>query len=383
MNYKNIGDTLTTAELNAYASLLANCKTLNDAFKIKKGAIQGKYGKYTFDLTNAPIVDNGVLITDETLSNPITVLLETPSQYATYTLNLKVLRYGETSLLDEEPQSEIIPLTVELTEDTEVTIPTTDLQEHDIILFDTNITVKHDKPEIKGTYVTGLQITAEPSTIIADETSTVTITATDLTTLPVPNKTIKIYKNGTLLDTLTTDNNGQCTKTITGTGAGLLELIAKYLGTTSNTFNLIDAFYRFIGSETFSDKFTFSNNLTTSTADNTLQIVNATAQTRYATLSNDGSTNLSFTTDDSFILEYDQYIGSTYFRSSICGQNCQPTLISDVWYHIRVEKNGTTIKWYINGELECTQTQTASGVISLAVGANSTSKIKNILLYYI
>ena len=106
INYKNIGDTLTDSELNAYASLIAHNKVLKDSFKLKNGVITGNYGKYTFDLTNASIVDNGILITDETLSNNITVKLSNATQYATYTLHFTVIRYGDVSILDEISHAE-------------------------------------------------------------------------------------------------------------------------------------------------------------------------------------------------------------------------------------------------------------------------------------
>lgn len=243
MNYKNIGDTLTTAELNAYASLLAHNKVLNDSFNLKNGKIIGEYGEYAFDLTNASIIDNGVLITDETLSNDITVTLENPTQYASYTLHLTVLRYDEVHLLDEDtPNTETIELTIDLVKDTSVVIPMTDLQEYDVILFNSNITIRHDQPEIKGAYVTSLQLTSDKLILQNGESATLTVTALDLDTLPVANKPIKLYKNGTLLDTLTTDSNGQAITSITASSLAEISLVAKYQGTiTSEELVINDA----------------------------------------------------------------------------------------------------------------------------------------------
>ena len=236
INYKKIGDTLTDSELNAYASLLAHNKVLKDSFKLKNGVITGNYGKYTFDLTNASIVDNGILITDETLSNNITVKLSNATQYATYTLHFTVIRYGDVNILDETTDNiETFDLTVDLITDTIVNIPLDSLQEYDVILFNSNITIQHNKPEIQGAYITALHITTNKPIIESGNTSTITITATDLQTLPVSNKKIKLLKNNVLLDTLTTDNNGQCSYTYTGVGDGLLNFQAKYQSLTNNT----------------------------------------------------------------------------------------------------------------------------------------------------
>lgn len=235
VNYKNIGDTLSDSELNAYAFLLANKKILTENFKLKNGTIIGDYGEYTFDISTASIVDNGILITEETLSSNITVELSNPTQYATYTLHFTVIRYNDTHLMDETDENiETFDLSVDLVKDTAIVIPMTDLQEYDIILFDSSITVKHDLPEIKGAYVTSLALTTDKLIIQNGQSATVTVTALDLDTLPVANKSIKLYKDGTLLDTLTTDSNGQATKTITATSLAEISLVAKYQGTITS-----------------------------------------------------------------------------------------------------------------------------------------------------
>lgn len=175
INYKNIEDTLTTAELNAYASLLAHNKILIDIFRLKNGTIAGNYGEYTFDLSTASIVDNGILITDETLSNNITVKLSNPTQYATYTLHFSVVRYGDASILDEPTDNiETFDLSLDLVDGETVNIPLTDLQEYDIILFDTLLTVKHDKPEISGEWIDSLAIDSDKAIIQTNDYADIT-----------------------------------------------------------------------------------------------------------------------------------------------------------------------------------------------------------------
>ena len=244
VNFKAIGSTLTAAELNAYASLLQHNKTLTDQFKLKNGVINGVYGNYEFDLSNASIVDNGILITDETLSNNITVKLSNATQYATYTLHFTVVRYGDVNILEEPTENiESFDLSVDLIADTIVNIPLDSLQEYDVILFNSNITIQHNKPEIIGKYITALDITANNPIIQTQETSILEITATDLEHLPMPNKSIQLLKNNTLLDTLTTDSQGKCSYTYTGVGDGLLNFIAKYRGLQSEIFVVTDALF--------------------------------------------------------------------------------------------------------------------------------------------
>ena len=241
INYKNIGDEMSDSDLNAYACFLANNKVLTDSFEIKDGKVTGVYGEYTFDLSNASIVDNGILITDETLSNNITVKLSNATQYATYTLHFTVVRYGDVNILDETTDNiETFDLSVNLIDGETVNIPLDSLQEYDVIQFQSNITITHNKPEIIGKYITDLQLTGDKSIIQTSETSILEITATDLEHLPIPNKSIQLLKNNTLLDTLTTDSQGKCSYTYTGVGAGKLDFKAKYLSLQTETYEIID-----------------------------------------------------------------------------------------------------------------------------------------------
>ncbi|MBR0471075.1 MAG: hypothetical protein IJI98_00070, partial [Methanosphaera sp.] len=101
MDYKEIGDSLTTEEFNAIVSLLKHNKTLIDELEISNGAITGEYGTYTFDLESTTVVDNGILITDETLTSLETVTLSNPVfNNATYTLHLTVISMEEPNILD-------------------------------------------------------------------------------------------------------------------------------------------------------------------------------------------------------------------------------------------------------------------------------------------
>ena len=64
---------------------------------------------------------------------------------------------------DETDNKTIIPINVELTEDSFVDIPTTSLQVGDIILYDCNVQVTFDKPEIH--LVSGIEVSSPTPTI--------------------------------------------------------------------------------------------------------------------------------------------------------------------------------------------------------------------------
>ena len=152
VNFKAIGDRITTGELNAYVSLLRHNKLLNDYIRIKNGEVNGTYSKYIFDINSSTIVDNGILITDETLQSLGTVKLSNPVfANATYTLTLTVLSMEEINILEldgNDPEEAKIQITLE--ENVEVPIPFETLNKYCIILFDAELIIKHDKPIIKN-----------------------------------------------------------------------------------------------------------------------------------------------------------------------------------------------------------------------------------------
>lgn len=150
-SYYNIGDSLTTAQFNAIVQLIRNNITLTDYIRVKNGTINGEYGKYTFDIDSTTIVDNGILITDETLSNLGTVELTDPElSYSTYTLYLTVYSMENANIMTDETTSDITTTTleIELIEDTEVNIPFNTLDKSTIVGFDARIDIKQDKPII-------------------------------------------------------------------------------------------------------------------------------------------------------------------------------------------------------------------------------------------
>lgn len=84
-----------------------------------------------------------------------------------------------------------------------------------------------------------IKLTADKSFILAPETVTITLTCEEL-----PYTEIKLFSvinmTKTLLDTLTTDENGQATYTYEGTGAGNIGFVAVYDETDSNIVTIDD-----------------------------------------------------------------------------------------------------------------------------------------------
>ena len=153
INYKNIGDNLSDGDLNAISCLLRHNKTLDESIKILNGEVNGEYGDYTFNINSSTIVDNGILITDKTLTSLGTVRLSNPKlNKSTYYLELTVLTSDAIHIFDNEIIGDRTKhkITLELVENEEVQIPYTEIEKHRIISFQAKITIKHDKPIIKN-----------------------------------------------------------------------------------------------------------------------------------------------------------------------------------------------------------------------------------------
>ena len=198
VSFKNIGDELSDDDLNAIVSLLRNNKTLSEDITVKNSEVTGEYGKYIFNLQSTTVVDNGILITDETLTNLGTVKLTNPTFHnATYTLFLTVFSMEDVNIMADENTSEIniTTLEIELINDTAVNIPFETLNYSCIVSFNASLIIKQDKPVINGAYVTGLDISAIPNIIQDSETSVVKIKATDLDSLGVPDKKIILSRD--------------------------------------------------------------------------------------------------------------------------------------------------------------------------------------------
>ena len=80
---------------------------------------------------------------------------------------------------------------------------------------------------------TTLSIASDKQTIYTDETIIITGTLLDEDNNPVKQASVKLYDGNTLLDTLTTDNNGIYTKTISNLSVGSHSLHTSFEGTSN------------------------------------------------------------------------------------------------------------------------------------------------------
>jgi hypothetical protein len=169
--YFKVGDTLTTNQFNTVVDLLRRNTVHTDNVSLKQNVIEGIYGKYTFNINSTTLLDNGILVTDETLTNLGTVKLENPVfTYATYTLKLKVYHMTDVNVCDVS-ENHIVEQTLSVTLENGVakTIPFNTLDYNYVISFDATIEITHTKPVIQG-YIGNIGLTASKSTIEYGET---------------------------------------------------------------------------------------------------------------------------------------------------------------------------------------------------------------------
>ena len=149
--YYNIADSLSDAQFNSIVDLLRNNTVHSDSFRLKQGLVTGEWANYTFDIDGTTIVDNGILITDETLTSLGTVMMTNPKfHYTTYTLKLNVYHMTDINVCDDVSDNNIVvdTLSIVLVEDEAVTIPFNTLDYSYIVGFDATVEIKHDVPVI-------------------------------------------------------------------------------------------------------------------------------------------------------------------------------------------------------------------------------------------
>lgn len=149
-SYFSIEDSLTDAQFNSIVDLLRTNTVHKDSFKIKQGLVTGEWANYTFDIDGTTIVDNGILVTDETLTSLGTVLMTNPKfHYATYTLKLKVYHMTDINVMDTSEDNIVVDtLSIVLKEDELITIPFNTLDYSYVVGFDATVEIKYDIPVI-------------------------------------------------------------------------------------------------------------------------------------------------------------------------------------------------------------------------------------------
>lgn len=152
MDFKTIGESLTTEEFNAFVTLIRQNNTVIRRFGITENIINSEYFTLEFDFNNITILNNGILITDKTKANPPHVeLTNNTFKHSTYTLNLKVLDRENYNIYTRDNGNAVYEtLSIILSENEETVFDLSSLENGLIILFDdANVTITHDKPTIK------------------------------------------------------------------------------------------------------------------------------------------------------------------------------------------------------------------------------------------
>lgn len=193
--YYSIGSHLNDDDFNSIVQLLRQNNDFVDNITIKNSLVKGKYGDYLFDLNSTTIVDIGVLITNETLSNLGTVKLLNPVfKNSNYKLKLIVYSLMDVNVCDEASNNNITKseLIIDLLYNQAVNIPFNTLNLDCIVGFKGIVDITHDNPVIE--YPTKIDLSANKSTIFVGENVMLTATCTKQS-LPLLNKDI-VFKLG-------------------------------------------------------------------------------------------------------------------------------------------------------------------------------------------
>ena len=152
-----------------------------------------------------------------------------------------------------------------------------------------------------------------------------------------------------LIGSGTTDANGKVTVSYTGTGAGKLQLVATCGEVTSDSYDLIDATFRDIGTSAKYTAWSGSSNMTVARDSETTLTPQGTFSTYYQ----------NFTLTDYMVFEFD--VSITYssatnfisFRESATARNNFTQgnlgLTSGQWSHIKLVIDNNKITPYVDG----------------------------------
>lgn len=211
LRYYDVGNKISTKYFNAYIQLLRKHMSLVDNIRVDNGLITGVYGEYKFNLDDVTIVDNGILITEETLSaNPTVRLINPVFKNSTYILKLDVFSVSDVNIMEEYHSDNITHDTLEivLEEGVDISLPLGSLEFNRIVNFNATIDIIHDKPIIQ---LPGhLTLSCETDDYI-DTTISFTVVYEDETGMPLNRETLILRDGETTLGTALTNEEGIAT----------------------------------------------------------------------------------------------------------------------------------------------------------------------------
>lgn len=239
--YKQINDALNMQEFNALVYRLKQNYPFKEEIQITNSSVHGKYADYLFNLESTTIVDNGILITNETLTNIGTITLINPRfKNSTYTIKMKVYSISDVNVCTDASTDNITvtPLIITLQSGTPVNIPFETLNLDHVIGFDATVNIVHDQHIIKVNE--SLILSSNISNLTIGETAILTATYLDETGMPVDNQEIHFYDGETLLGSSNTNEEGVATFNFTPSVSGNHNITCKNPNDlTSNTVSLI------------------------------------------------------------------------------------------------------------------------------------------------
>ena len=248
--FYEIEDSMSIQEYNGLIQFLRLNKSFQENIKVQDNLIRGSYGDYLFNLESTTIVDNGVLITDETLTNLGTVRLINPLYNSSqYVLTLTVMNITDFNIMDANVDNiEKTTLTINLVPDVDVTIPFNTLDEDSVVLFDATVDVINSNNIVQ--YPNSLSLTSNYNAIVIGNSVTLTATYLDSSSDPISGETIYLKKvDGTTITSGTTGADGKVSFTYTPAAVGSYSVYAvdyynnrsltKTIQVNKKTFDLI------------------------------------------------------------------------------------------------------------------------------------------------
>lgn len=239
MPYKNIGDNLTVREFNGIVSLIRDNILFHEDIMINTSNVTGAYGNYVFNFREATILDNGILITNETLSTIGTVKLTNPVfPNSNYYLDLKVYSSEDIGISGLDTDNVIVtPLTVKLEKYNEVNIPFETLDMNNIVGFDATIRIDHKDLVIpsEGT----LNVSSNFTHMFPTLPITFTAQYFDEYNVPIVGETINFYEGESLIGSGVTDDDGLASISYAFSNLGTHTVYARAGGIFSDNTNVL------------------------------------------------------------------------------------------------------------------------------------------------
>ena len=222
---KGIGDSLSEDEYNYLIYYLRTFHPFAEDIEINKNTVTGEYGEYVFNWDSGVIVDEGILITEDTPTLGTVTLTNPIFNNSTYHLKLKIVNYDKTNICTGDDEEIIITrLEIPLTRGGPVDITFEDVEVDNIVSFDATVEVRHDLPVIKRNKL--MYLTASSGTVYVGANVLLTATYVDEYNIPIEDATVTFKNGATTLGTAVTNSNGVAVYTWETSTSGSASLTA-------------------------------------------------------------------------------------------------------------------------------------------------------------